>query len=73
MFQTLIFFSEVEETYRSTLGKYFRIRFAKLDTFHVVQVFSLEEAQNKKIWESFHLEIQILVILGKGKSSEQTW
>jgi len=41
--------------------------------WHVVQVISLEEAQNNKIWESFHLEIQFLVRIGKGRSSEKTW
>jgi len=33
---------------------------------HAVQVCSLEEAQTNKLWESCHLEIQILVITCKG-------
>jgi hypothetical protein len=41
--------SENKETYRSTSGKNFRIIFAKLDTWHVVQVHSWEEAQNNKL------------------------
>jgi hypothetical protein len=59
------------ETYKSTSGKHFKIIFAKLDMWHVVQVHSWEEAQNNKLWESHHLEIQILVRPDKGKSSEQ--
>jgi hypothetical protein len=65
-------FVETKETYRSTSGKSFRIVFSKLDTWNVVQVHSWEEAQKNKRWESFHLEIQILVRLGKDKSSKKT-
>ena len=38
--------------------------------WHVVQVISWEEAQKYKIWEIYHLEIQILVRPGKDRSSE---
>jgi hypothetical protein len=40
--------------------------------WHVVQVHAWEEAQNIKLCESYHLEIQILVKPSKGRSTEQT-
>jgi hypothetical protein len=38
--------------------------------WHDVQVHSWEEEHNKMLWESSHLEIQILVRPGKGRSSD---
>jgi hypothetical protein len=42
---------------------------------HIVQVRSSEEAKNNNFWESchkFHLEIQILIKPGEGRSGKWT-
>jgi hypothetical protein len=62
----------IEETYISTSGKNFRIIFENWIRGMLYKFISWEEAQNNKLWESYHLEIQILVRPGKGRSSEQT-
>jgi len=58
--------------YQSTSSKLFIIIFVKLDTWHVVQLSSWEEAKNNKLWESyhkFHLDTEILVRPGEGRST----
>jgi hypothetical protein len=69
LFQTLRFCRD-KGGIQTTSGNSLRIRFENLDTWHDVQVYSWEEAQKNKLWESCHLDIQILVRNGKGRSSE---
>jgi hypothetical protein len=65
-------FLEIYGDIQNTLGKKFRIKFVKLDMWHVVQICFWEEAQNNNLGESYHLEIKILVRPSKGRSSEKT-
>jgi len=41
--------------------------------WNVVQVHSWEEAQHNKVWEIYHLEMEILVKPHKGRSSDHPW